>query len=68
MEREAIGGMKMESFHKTIGCEGEMEKRKRRDPSAWTTISLRKETVEAVRKLGSMRETYDSILRRLLGL
>ena len=40
--------------------ESEAERRK------WTSIRVKKETVEMLRELGKKGETYDDVIRRLL--
>ena len=47
-------------MHKHHGCHGG------HDMAGSTTISLRKETKEMLRKMGSKRQTYDDVIRELI--
>lgn len=38
----------------------------KRDETEWTSIPVMKVTVERLKKLGTLADTYDSVLRKIL--
>ena len=38
----------------------------KRDETKWTSIPVMKETAERLKKMGTLGDTYDSLLRKIL--